>query len=162
MPANANRAIVLRSRPAGEPTEDNFALVETPVPEPGAGRFLARTVYLSLAPSMRGRMSDRASYASPAEFGKPMVGGTVGQVVRSNHPAYAEGDYVLGYWGWQEYGVPFRAGSGPPGEEFRPVAGLGSRSSGDPHGQRDYAYFSGGSSGDRAAPLRNSPVIAEI
>src|SRR3954467_13241299 len=34
-----------------------------------------------------------------------MVGGTVGQVVRSNHPAYAEGDYVLGYWGWQEYGV---------------------------------------------------------
>jgi len=105
MPASAKRAIVLKSRPAGESTEHNFALVEGPIPEPGAGRFLARTVYLSLDPYMRGRMSDRASYASPAELGKPMVGGTVGQVVRSNHPASAEGDYVLGYRGWQEYGV---------------------------------------------------------
>jgi NADPH-dependent curcumin reductase CurA len=34
-----------------------------------------------------------------------MVGGTVGQVVRSNHNGFAEGDYVLGYWGWQEYGL---------------------------------------------------------
>ena len=87
----------LRAAPAGEPSEDNFDLVEAPIPEPGRGKFLARTIYLSLDPYMRGRMSDRASYANPAEVGKPMVGGTVGQVVRSNHPDYAEGDYVLGY-----------------------------------------------------------------
>jgi NADPH-dependent curcumin reductase CurA len=54
---------------------------------------------------MRGRMSDRASYAKPAELGQPMVGGTVGQVVRSNHPDFATGDLILGDWGWQEYGL---------------------------------------------------------
>src|SRR4051812_777440 len=110
MPEDVNRQILLQSRPSGEPREENFAPVEAPVPEPGAGRFLARTLYLSLDPYMRGRMSDRASYASPAELGKPMVGGTVGQVVKSRNPGYAEGDFVLGYWGWQEYGVSSGAG----------------------------------------------------
>jgi NADPH-dependent curcumin reductase CurA len=105
MPATVNRQVLLKSRPAGEPSEDDFALVEAPIPEPGPGQFLARTIYLSLDPYMRGRMSDRASYASPAALGQPMVGGTVGQVVRSGHVGFAAGDYVLGYWGWQEYGV---------------------------------------------------------
>src|SRR5215213_3249593 len=98
MSAPMNRQVVLKSRPTGEPTEDHFALVETPVPEPGPGQFLARTIYLSLDPYMRGRMSDRASYASPAALGQPMVGGTVGQVVRSDHPGFAAGEFVLGYW----------------------------------------------------------------
>src|SRR3954463_3057544 len=110
MSAPMNRQVVLKSRPTGEPTEDNFSLVKAPVPEPGPGQFLARTIYLSLDPYMRGRMSDRASYASPAALGQPMVGGTVGQVVRSHHPGFAAGDFVLGYWGWQGYGVSDGAG----------------------------------------------------
>ena len=105
MPDPVNRQIVLQSRPEGEPREGNFLLVEAPVPEPGEGQFLVRTIYLSLDPYMRGRMSDRASYAKPAELGQPMVGGTVGQVVRSNHPGFATGDLILGDWGWQEYGL---------------------------------------------------------
>jgi NADPH-dependent curcumin reductase CurA len=100
-----NRQVVLVSRPQGEPSEANFTLVEAPAPEPGPGQFLARTIYLSLDPYMRGRMDARESYAKPAELGKPMVGSTVGQVVRSNHPGFAEGEFVVGYWGWQEYGV---------------------------------------------------------
>jgi NADPH-dependent curcumin reductase CurA len=105
MPANFNRQVLLKSRPIGAPTEDNFSLVESPLLELQSGEFLTHTLYLSLDPYMRGRMSDRASYASPAQLGKPMVGGTVGQVVRSSHPGFAPGEYVLGYWGWQEYGV---------------------------------------------------------
>src|SRR3954453_3275920 len=105
MSNSVNRQILLKSRPAGEPTEANFALVEAPIPEPGPGQFLARTLYLSLDPYMRGRMAEGPSYAPPAELGRPMPGGTVGQVVRSHHPGFAEGDYVLGYWGWQDYGV---------------------------------------------------------
>jgi NADPH-dependent curcumin reductase CurA len=104
MPSNVNRQIILKSRPHGMPSEQNFELVEAAVPEPGSGQFVARTIYLSLDPYMRGRMSERASYASPAELNRPMVGGTVGQVVRSSHPGYCEGDFVVGYWGWQEYG----------------------------------------------------------
>jgi NADPH-dependent curcumin reductase CurA len=105
MACPVNRQVLLVSRPEGEPSEANFALVEAPVPEPGPGQFLARTIYLSLDPYMRGRMDARESYAKPAELGKPMVGGTVGQVVRSNHPGFTEGEFVLGYWGWQENGV---------------------------------------------------------
>ena len=54
---------------------------------------------------MRGRMSDRESYASGVELGSVMVGGTVSQVVKSNHPQFRAGDFVLAYDGWQTYGV---------------------------------------------------------
>jgi NADPH-dependent curcumin reductase CurA len=105
MTSGMNRQIVLVNRPKGEPQESNFTLVETPIPEPGPGQFLGRTIYLSLDPYMRGRMSAAASYAQPAEVGQVMVGGTVSQVVRSQHPGFGEGDIVLGYSGWQEYAV---------------------------------------------------------
>jgi NADPH-dependent curcumin reductase CurA len=105
MDAKTNRQVLLKSRPAAEPGEDNFELTESPVREPGEGQFLARTIYLSLDPYMRGRMSARKSYVEPAEVGKPMVGQTVGQVVASRHPGFAVGDFVLDYGGWQEYAL---------------------------------------------------------
>jgi hypothetical protein len=60
-------------------------------------------VYLSLDPYMRGRMSAAKSYAAPAEIGDVLVGGTVCQVESSQHPDYAEGDYVLSFSGWQTH-----------------------------------------------------------
>src|SRR5437588_9293847 len=105
MDATRNRQVVFKSRPAAEPSEDNFALVESPVPEPGEGQYLARTIYLSLDPYMRGRMSARKSYAEPAALGQPMVGSTVSQVMASKHPGFAEGDFLVGYDGWPEYAV---------------------------------------------------------
>ena len=105
MTAAVHRRALLKSRPAGEPSEDNFAMVEAPIPEPGAGQFLARTLDLSLDPYRRGRVSDRPSSAPSAELGEPMVGGTVGQAVRSNHRGHAEGDHFVSDWGWQEHGV---------------------------------------------------------
>ncbi|PSB03304.1 NADP-dependent oxidoreductase [Merismopedia glauca] len=100
-----NQQILLKSRPTGEPIEKDFALVETAIPELGQGEVLNRTIYLSLDPYMRGRMSDRESYADPVELGKVMVGSTVSQVVKSNHPLFSVGDFVLGYDGWQTYGI---------------------------------------------------------
>ena len=94
--ASVNRQIVLKSRPEGVPSLDNFALTQAPVPEPGEGEVLMRTLYLSLDPYMRGRMSAAKSYAKPAEVGQPMVGGTVGEIVASRHPKYAAGDIVAG------------------------------------------------------------------
>ena len=72
-----NRQIVLAARPQGEPKESDFRLVETPVPEPGPGQMLLRTLYLSLDPYMRGRMNAGPSYAPPVEIGQVMGGGTV-------------------------------------------------------------------------------------
>ena len=68
-----------------------------------------RVIYLSLDPYMRGRMRDAASYAAPVALGEVMTGGTVGEVVKSNHPDFKVGDIVEDRLGWQEYAI----GPGP-------------------------------------------------
>jgi NADPH-dependent curcumin reductase len=108
--AATNRQILLKSRPATVPGLENFERVETPAPAPRDGEVLLRTLYLSLDPYMRGRMSAGPSYAAPAEVGQPMVGGTVCEVAASHHPGFAVGDLVTAYAGWQEYAVSNGAG----------------------------------------------------
>ncbi len=98
-----NRQIHLVSRPTGEPTVDNFRLVEAPLPAVQEGQVLVRNHYLSLDPYMRGRMSDAKSYADPQPLDQVMMGGTVGEVVESRNPAFKAGDQVVGMGGWQEY-----------------------------------------------------------
>jgi NADPH-dependent curcumin reductase len=105
MPNRPNRKIVLASRPEGAPQPSNFRLEQSPAPEPRDGQVLLRTLWLSLDPYMRGRMSAARSYAKPVEVGEPMVGGTVNEVVASKHPDFKPGDIVLGYAGWQDYAV---------------------------------------------------------
>lgn len=100
-----NRKIILNSRPVGEPTPENFCLEESAVPVPADDQVLLRTLYLSLDPYMRGRMSDAPSYAPPVEVGAEMIGGTVSRVERSLHPDYQTGDLVLSFNGWQDYAV---------------------------------------------------------
>lgn len=104
MPDQARR-IVLASRPVGEPTESDLRLETFAIPAPAAGEVLLRTLYLSLDPYMRGRMSDAKSYAAPVPVGGVMEGGTVSEVVASNNPAFAMGDIVLGRTGWQTHAV---------------------------------------------------------
>ena len=67
-----NQQIVLVRRPSGEPVANDFDLREGSVPEPGEGQFLARTLYLSLDPYMRGRMDAGRSYADPVPIGGVM------------------------------------------------------------------------------------------
>jgi len=101
----SNRRIVLAARPVGAPVPGDFRLERRPAPAPGPGQLLLRTVFLSLDPYMRGRMSDAPSYAPPVALGEVMVGGTVCRVAASNHPGYAPGDWVLAYTGWQDYAL---------------------------------------------------------
>ncbi|HEY7654762.1 MAG TPA: NADP-dependent oxidoreductase [Methylomirabilota bacterium] len=105
MPTSVNRQIVLRRRPIGMPKPGDFDLVESPLPSPKDGEVLCRTIYLSLDPYMRGRISGAKSYAASVEPGQVIVGGTVGEVLESRHPALARGDVVLGYDGWQSHAV---------------------------------------------------------
>jgi NADPH-dependent curcumin reductase CurA len=106
-----NRRILLASRPSGEPTTDNFKLVETEVPIPQSGEMLLRTIYLSLDPYMRGRMNDGPSYARAIEVGSLFEGSAVAQVVESNLSDYQAGDFALAPTGWQEYSVSDGAGA---------------------------------------------------
>lgn len=100
-----NRQIILASRPLGAPTKENFRFAEQPVPEPGDGELLLRTIYLSLDPYMRGRMSDAASYVAPFKVDETLGGGTVAVVETSHHPDYAKGDWVVSFNGWQDYAL---------------------------------------------------------
>ena len=106
----ANRQVILKRRPVGEPKETDFELRESPVPAPADGQALCRTVWLSLDPYMRGRMSEGPSYAAPVPLGGVMCGGTVSRVEESKNPALSPGDFVLGYDGWQEWAVADAAG----------------------------------------------------
>ena len=100
-----NHQILLASRPVGEPTADNFRQVQTAVPELADGQVLVQHHYMSLDPYMRGRMNDGKSYTAPQALNEVMGGGTVGRVLASRNPAFAEGDAVLGMGGWQQYRV---------------------------------------------------------
>jgi NADPH-dependent curcumin reductase CurA len=100
-----NRRIVLNARPRGAPTSEDFRICNEPVPQPGPGQVLLRTLYLSLDPYMRGRMSDGPSYAAPVALGDVMVGGTVSRVEASLRGDFKVGELVLGYTGWQDYAL---------------------------------------------------------
>jgi NADPH-dependent curcumin reductase CurA len=100
-----NRQLQLASRPVGAPTAANFHLATSSVPSAGPGQVLLRTVFLSLDPYMRGRMSDAPSYAVPVAIGATMVGATVCRIATSQHAGFAVGDWVLAYTGWQDYAV---------------------------------------------------------
>ncbi len=100
-----NRRIVLASRPQGAPTPGNFRLETAPIPQPDDGQIVLETLFLSLDPYMRGRMSDAASYATPVGIGEVMTGEVVGRVTASRAAGFAEGDLVAGRTGWQEWAV---------------------------------------------------------
>ena len=98
-----NRQVLLKRRPNGIPVTADFTVADSPMPDPGEGEALVRGIYLSLDPYMRGRISAARSYAKPVEIGAVMEGRVVGQVVGSRDPAFREGDFVFGGYGWQLY-----------------------------------------------------------
>ncbi len=102
--ATAQR-IALAARPVGEPKPENFRLEDVAMPSPGSGQVLLRTIWLSLDPYMRGRMSDAASYAQPVQIDQVMEGATISEVTVSNHPDFKAGDVVLSRVGWQTHAV---------------------------------------------------------
>ena len=102
---NSNRQWILKKRPVGEIKAGDLELIEKPIPVPGPGQILVRTLFLSLDPTNRIWMSDMDQYMPPVQLGDVMRGGTLGVVEQSNNPDYKVGDVVNGLAGWQEYAV---------------------------------------------------------
>jgi NADPH-dependent curcumin reductase CurA len=96
---------VLARRPHGAPVAQDLRLETQALAPLSEGQVLLKTLYLSLDPYMRGRMSDAPSYAEPAALDAVMLGGTVSRVLASRHPDYSVGDLVSGFSGWQEYQI---------------------------------------------------------
>lgn len=106
-----NLQVLFKSRPSGWVVPENFELHEGTVPEPGDGDVLVRNRYMSVDPYMRNRMNDVKSYVEGFKLGKVLTGGVVGEVAKSNNPAFKEGDQVSGMLGWENYtNVPGGAG----------------------------------------------------
>ena len=97
--------IVLARRPAGDVTADCFRQETASLPALADGQILVRSRFLSLDPYMRPRMTELASYTPPFELGKPLTGGSVGEVVESRNPRYARGDTVIGMLNWATHTV---------------------------------------------------------
>jgi hypothetical protein len=98
-------SIVLANRPLGDAELGNFRLETAELPQPGPNEFLARTIWLSLDPYMRGRMNDTKSYSPPVGIDETMEGGCVAEVMKSNNADYSVGDIILDRLGWTSHGI---------------------------------------------------------
>lgn len=98
------KQLILHERPNGLPNENTFHFKSVDVPYPTEkDEILLKTLYVSVDPYMRGRMSDAPSYAASFKVGEPLKGGTVSQVIQSNTEKFKKGDLVTGNLPFQEY-----------------------------------------------------------
>ncbi|WRP07098.1 NADP-dependent oxidoreductase [Rossellomorea aquimaris] len=97
--------IQLVSRPEGMPVKEDFNFKEIEIPKPSKGQVLVKTLYLSVDPYMRGRMSDAKSYVEPFQLNEALAGGAVGEIVESESGHFQKGDFVVGMLPWQEYSL---------------------------------------------------------
>jgi NADPH-dependent curcumin reductase CurA len=100
---HSTKQIILSSRPKGKPVVENFETKSITLPELGDKEILLEAMYFSVDPYMRGRMNDAKSYAPPFELGKPIAGGVIAKVVKSNSPNFKENDVVTGNLPWQQH-----------------------------------------------------------
>ena len=97
-----SQAVALATRPVGMPKQSDFQIVQENIPDPEDGQIQVKNVSMSVDPYMRGRMVDRKSYVPPFQIGEILTGGCIGQVIKSRHGDFAEGDYVSSHYGWRE------------------------------------------------------------
>src|SRR4029079_3272076 len=105
MAAPLTRQNRLKSRPTGIPEAEHFEIADAPLPQLADRQFLVRNEFLSVDPAMRGWVSAVANYSTPGGLGDVMRSFAAGTVVASRHPAYAEGERVMGMFGWQEFAL---------------------------------------------------------
>ena len=100
-----NRQFRLAARPQGMVKETDFELAAGAVPEIDDGQALVKTRYISLDPSMRGQMENRADYVAPMQIGDVMRARGVGEIVDSKSDALPIGALAWSVFGMQDYAV---------------------------------------------------------
>ncbi len=102
---NMNQVILLEKRPNGEPKQSDFKFVKEDMPSANDGEILVKTLYVSVDPYLRGRMSDAKSYIPPFELNKPIQSSIVAEVTESKNPDFKVGDFVTGMLAWKQFQV---------------------------------------------------------
>ncbi|MGD9961987.1 NADP-dependent oxidoreductase [Nocardioides sp.] len=101
-----SKEVRLVRRPVGQPSSDDFEVVDRPAPTSAPpGHLLVRNTWMSVDPYMRGRMNDVRSYVDPFALGAALDGAAVGQVIGSSDPRFPVGSDVIHGLGWREVAV---------------------------------------------------------
>lgn len=98
-----NKIILLKKRPVGKPSLNDFELIEETKPNPKVGELLLKTKYVSVDPYLRGRMRDEKSYIEPFKVGEPLESGIIAEVIETNNKNFQKGDLVNGMLQWKEF-----------------------------------------------------------
>jgi NADPH-dependent curcumin reductase CurA len=107
-----NRQWILKRRPRGELSADDFSWVTSPIPEPAEGEFLVRNLCFSCDPTQRGWAAGD-TYFKAVRIGDVMRAFAVGEVVISKDPRYQPGQLLQGLFGWQDYALSSQASEFP-------------------------------------------------
>src|SRR4051794_24477701 len=100
-----NRQVLIASLPKGALEESDFAVESGPVPDPGPGQILCRTLALTIGAGQRAGLQGSASYAGAPEAGRVMGGTGFARVEASDDPNIPTGSLVTAMTGWQDYSV---------------------------------------------------------
>jgi len=100
-----NKVILLDKRPVGKPALDDFKFIEEENPIPADRQVLLKTLFVSVDPYLRGRMSSAKSYAPPFKLNEPIQSGLIAEVIESRNPDFKVGDFVSALLDWKEFQV---------------------------------------------------------
>jgi NADPH-dependent curcumin reductase CurA len=101
----STKKFILKKRPSGEVSADNFELIEENLSNMRQGEILVKVKYLSVDPYMRNRMNNVESYVSPFDLNSVITGDGIGEVVETKSDKFKTGDMVVGILPWQEYAL---------------------------------------------------------
>ena len=117
-----NKIILLKKRPVGRPTLDDFEFTNADIPVPLTNNVLLKTLYVSVDPYLRGRMNDSKSYVSSFKIGNPIQSGIIAQVIDSSLAEFNGGEFVSGHLDWKEYQVSDGKGLTKVNAEVSPLS----------------------------------------
>lgn len=98
-----NTQVILKSRPDGMVSKDNFEIKVSETPTVKEGEILIKTEFISLDPAIRGWMNPGTTYIKGVELGTPMRVFAAGKVVESQNADFPIGSAVQGLMTAQEY-----------------------------------------------------------
>ena len=98
-----NKVILLNKRPVGKPTLSDFKFIEEEMPVIKDGEILLKTLFVSVDPYLRGRMSEAKSYVPPFQLNQPIQSALVSEVLETKNNHFQKGDFVTGGLDWKQY-----------------------------------------------------------
>jgi len=98
-----NKKWLLKKRPQGLVSNDDFELVEEILPELNEGEILVENEYLSVDPTQRMWLTDMPGYLPPIQIDEIVRSGGIGRVIESKNDSFQKGNLVNGFVNWQTH-----------------------------------------------------------